>query len=93
MTFVSAKSKSKPGIVDSDRETIIDQSEFYSGCFARATVSAYAYDYMGNKGVSFNLLNVQKLDDGEPFSARSRPEDDFADASVGAEVAEDEIPF
>lgn len=78
--FVKAASKFKPGLVDADRVAIIDETEFYPGCWARATITAYAYDVSGNKGVAFNLHNLQKLKDDEPFVGRIEAEDDFADA-------------
>jgi len=75
---ISPKSKYKPGLVDANMEPIIVDTEFYGGCYARASVNAYAYTHpQGGPGVSFGLLNVQKIDDGEPFSSRSNPEDDF----------------
>lgn len=76
-TFITASSKQKPGLVDGNREPIISADEFYAGCYARATVNAYAYDRNGNKGVAFGLQNIQKLGEGEPFSGRTKPEDDF----------------
>ncbi len=75
--FVNTKSKMRPGVVDENLQTILDENEVYSGCYARATVSAYAYDRAGNAGVAFGLMNVQKLGDGEPLSSRVRAEDDF----------------
>lgn len=75
--FVNSRSKQRPGLVDGQLQAIIDQSDFYGGCYARATVSVYAYDQKGNRGVSFGLLNVQKLRDGEPFSGKMKAEDDF----------------
>jgi len=75
--FIRASSKTKPGLVDQNCIEIIDQSEFYAGCIARATVLAFAYDQAGNKGVSFLLSNLQKVADGESFSSRSRAADDF----------------
>jgi len=75
--FVNSKSKQRPGLVDGALQAIIDQSDFYGGCYARATVRAYAYDQKGNRGVAFGLLNVQKLRDGEPFSGKMKAEDDF----------------
>ena len=75
--YVTASSKQRPGVVDQDVQKIIDEDEFYAGCYARATVTAYAYDVSGNKGVAFGLQNVQKLRDGERFSGRSAAEDDF----------------
>jgi len=77
MVFINATSKQKPGVVDENVQDIMDETEFYAGCYARATVTAYAYDAMGNRGVSFGLQNVQKLRDGEPFSGRTKASDDF----------------
>lgn len=85
--FVSASSKMKPGLVDQNREPILMEEDFYAGCYARASVTAFAYDTMGNKGVAFGLQNVQKMADGEPFSGREKPEDEFdAIESVDAEA-------
>ena len=87
--FVNTKSNQKPGVVDENVQPIIEQEQFYPGCYARATVTAYAYDNKGNRGVAFGLGNIQKVKDGEPFSGRSRAEDDFAPVA-GASQAEDD---
>jgi hypothetical protein len=76
--FLNVASKQKPGLVDHDRQDIIDESQFYAGCYARATLSVYTYDQAGNRGVNFGLQNVQKLAEGEPLSGRARAEDEFA---------------
>lgn len=76
-TVVSASSKEPPGVVDQGRQAILDANAFYAGCYARATLIAFAYDQMGNRGVSFSLQNLQKLGDGEKFSGRKAAEDDF----------------
>lgn len=76
-TFISASSKTKPGVVDADVVKIIDPGEFYGGCYARATVRAFAYDVSGNRGVAFWLQNVQKTRDGEPLGGKNKPESDF----------------
>lgn len=76
--FVNANSKERPGIVDKSVKPILDQSEFYSGCYGRASISFYAFNQNGNKGIAVGLQNLQKLLDGEPLSARSRAEDDFS---------------
>lgn len=76
--FMNLKSKLRPGLVDQDVVAIIDASAFYAGCWARATINAYAYDQAGNRGVSFGLGNIQKVKDGDPLGGRSRAEDDFA---------------
>lgn len=75
--FASATSKIKPGLVGPDVKPIIDPSEFYAGCYARATVTAFAYDVKGNVGIALGLRNVQKVRDGEPLGGKNSPENDF----------------
>lgn len=77
--FVNANSFTAPGIVDADRQPIIDTSEVYSGVYGRASISFYAFNSNGNKGIACGLNNLQKIRDGEPLGGRSRAEDDFAD--------------
>lgn len=76
---VNASSKQKPGVVDRNRDEILDQTEFYSGCYGRASLNFYAYNTNGNKGVACGLNNVQKLADGEALGGRARAQDDFGD--------------
>lgn len=85
--FCSASSKMKPGVVDQKVQPIIEPNEFYGGCYARATITAFAYDKAGNRGVSFGLRNVQKTRDGEPFSGASKPENDFDAIDVPSDAA------
>ena len=77
--FVNANSTTAPGIVDADRQPIIDISEVYSGVYGRASINFYAFNSNGNKGIACGLNNLQKISDGEPLGGRSRAEDDFAD--------------
>lgn len=78
MYFVSASSKVKPQVVDRNLQPIIDTTEFYSGCYGRASINFYAYSVNGNKGIACGLGNLQKLDDGESFTGRRRAEDEFS---------------
>lgn len=77
--FINANSTTAPGIVDADRQEIIDHSEVYSGVYGRASISFYAFNSSGNKGIACGLNNLQKIRDGEPLGRRARAEDDFAD--------------
>jgi hypothetical protein len=79
MVAIKANTKTKPQVVDRSKQPLLDDSEFYGGCYARASVVAFAYDTAGNKGVSFALNNVQKLRDGEPFGSRTNADSDFDD--------------
>lgn len=76
--FINANSTNKPQVVDKSKQEIIDQDDFYSGCYGRASVNFYAFNTNGNKGIAAGLGNVQKLKDGEPLSGRSTAEEDFA---------------
>ena len=77
--FLNASSNTKPGIVDKDRQPILDTTEFYSGCYGRASINFYAFNTAGNKGVAAGLNNLQKLEDGEALAGRVSAEEDFAD--------------
>ncbi len=77
--FVNANSATAPGIVDAARNPIIDHSEVYSGVYGRASISFYAFNSNGNRGIACGLNNLQKISDGEPLGGRTRAEDDFAD--------------
>ena len=77
--FINANSSTKPGVVDADLNPILDTSELYSGIIGRASITFYAFNSNGNKGIACGLNNLQKLADGKPLGSHSRPEDDFAD--------------
>lgn len=77
--FVNANSTTKPGVVDADRQPILDSSELYSGIIGRASINFYAFNSNGNRGIACGLNNIQKLADGTPLGGHSRAEDDFAD--------------
>ena len=77
--FLNASSTTKPGVVDADRNPILDSSELYSGIIGRASINFYAFNTNGNKGIACGLNNIQKLADGTPLGGHSRAEDDFAD--------------
>lgn len=81
---VSASSKFKPQIVDQKLEAIMTADDIYAGCYARAAIAAYAWEYkktpggpVMKRGVSFNLESIQKLSEGERFVKRPEASDDF----------------
>lgn len=76
--IINVSSRVKPQIVDADLQPIIDPTEFYSGCFGRASINFFAYNANGNKGISAGLNNLQKLEDGEPLGGITTAEQDFA---------------
>ena len=76
--FINANSATPPGIVDADRQPILDRSEMYSGVKGRASINLYAYNVNGSRGIACGLNNLQKISDGTPLGGKSRAEDDFA---------------
>ena len=85
--FIGARSKDRPGVViGRDRVPCTDQSDVYGGCYVKASVTAFAYDQKGNKGVSFALNNVWKIRDGEPFGSRQNADEEFGDVDVDDEA-------
>lgn len=81
--FLNANSKQAPQVVDKKVQPILDQSEVYSGCYGNVSITFYAYNSNGNKGVAAGLGNVQKLKDGEPLGSRVNAQDEFE--SIDAE--------
>jgi hypothetical protein len=76
--FINANSAQKPDIVDANREALYDTSDFYSGCYGRASVTFYPYNAAGSKGIACGLNNLQKLEDGEKLGGVSSAAADFA---------------
>lgn len=76
--FINANSATAPGIVDADRQSILERSEVYSGVYGRASINLYAFNSNGNRGIACGLNNLQKIRDGEPLGGKSRAEEDFA---------------
>ena len=82
--FINANGKVRPGIVDRRLQPIQDQTEFYSGCYGRASINIFPYSAAGNKGLAAGLNNIQKTEDGDALGGKARAEDDF-DALDGDE--------
>ncbi len=84
--LVKATNKAKPAVVDTDKSEIIDKAVIYGGCYVRANVCAKAYGTPSKGGVSLELVAVQFVGDGEPFSAAARAAiaaaDEFEDVGM-----------
>jgi len=96
--FINAGSKNKPGIVDRQMNPLMDTDEFYSGCYARGSITFYGFDVPGNKGVGCGLNNLLFWEDGERLDGSVAAENDFAEFAEEATVSEgsdddDDIPF
>ena len=64
--------------MDADCQPILTRSEVYSGVYGRASISFYAFNSSGNRGVACGLNNLQKIRDGEPLGGRASAESDFS---------------
>lgn len=89
--FINANSATAPGIVDANCSPILERSEVYSGVYGRASISFYAFNSNGNKGIACGLNNLQKIRDGEPLGGRTRAEDDFATEAEAAPSYDDDF--
>ena len=85
--FINAKSSTRPGICDKNKNAIVDEEEIYSGVYAYVSVSFYPYDKNGNRGIACGLNNIMKFKDGERLGGKTSAENDFAD--IDAEDDED----
>ena len=89
--FINANSATAPGIVDANCSPILERSEVYSGVYGRASISFYAFNSNGNKGIACGLNNLQKLRDGEPLGGKTRAEDDFATEAEATPSSDDDF--
>ncbi len=89
--FFNATSTIAPGIIDRSKQPITDQSEVYSGCFARISITLYPFDKKGSRGIACALNNIQKLKDGESLGGvREKAENEF---DVWEDPAVGDLPF
>lgn len=67
---LTSASKQQPEVVDLNMNRILNQSEIYSGVYARVNIRFYPYVNSGKKGIACGLGPVQKLEDGEPLGGK-----------------------
>ena len=77
MMFINVSSKNKPGIIDKYKNKTDDPEEVYSGVYARASINFYAFNHMGNKGITAGLNNIQIIEKGDFLGGRASAESDF----------------
>lgn len=77
--FMAASSDTQPNVIDIHNNKIFDQTSVYSGCYGRASINLYPYNFNNmNKGVAVGLNNLQFVKDGEPLGGRNTAEYDFS---------------
>lgn len=99
---VKASSKAEyapPHVVDAQVNPILNQADFYPGCYARAALKAVAYEVGETIGVKFVLDGVQKIRDGKALGGKKPANQMFGameSADIDAEPSfdtEEEIAF
>ena len=75
--FINANSATAPGIVDADCAPVLNRSDVYSGVYGRASISLYAFNSNGNRGIACSLNNLQLIRAGEPLGGKASAESDF----------------
>jgi hypothetical protein len=89
----STSEEQRPTVVGEDMTPMTDPTDFYPGCYARAYIYAYVWEYMGKQGVGFILDHVQKLRDGKSFGGKKPVEQVFSPVQASAETDEEEETF
>lgn len=87
--YISANRKTAPGVVGRDRQPIVNQDDFYSGCYGYISMTIAPYDINGKKGIKAYLNHIMKTRDGERLGGASTAEFDFADVPVVADDVSD----
>lgn len=85
---ITASSNQQQAIVDMAMNPIINQSDVYSGMYARVNVNFFPYFNSGNKGIGCGLGPVQKLADGEPLGGQITAEAAFGGAPAYQQPAQ-----
>jgi len=83
MRVLRASTLNPPGVVDQNKEEILEAKRIYGGCYCRASVVFKAWE-MGTQGkrgyragVTCYLQNVQLVAKGEKMGGGSNADDDF----------------
>ena len=79
MYFLNANNAKKPGIVDINRQAILDPDAIWSGCYARVNLTFYAFAVEGNKGIAASLNHIQLIAEGEALDGRVSVDEAFED--------------
>lgn len=76
----------KPREITREEQVLGNPNEIYAGAKVRGLLTCFGYDRNGNRGVSFGLVAVQKVEDGERLDNRASGRDLF-EADLSEEPA------
>ena len=81
--FINPWTKSKPGIVNAQRQEVLLPEEVWAGQLVRLNITPYAWVNSGKKGVSFALNHVQIIKTDTPrIDGRGSASSVFDDGEV-----------
>lgn len=89
----SSNQQHPPFVVDANVQPIINQADVYSGAYGRASITFYAYNYAGKKGIGCGLNGIQMLRDGEPLGGNSVSAADAFGAPAAMPAAAPATPY
>lgn len=89
----TASSKQPIEVVDLNVQPILNQSEVYSGMYARVSVQFFPYASNGKKGIGCGLGPVQKIRDGEPLGGRVSAASAFGDNAGFAQPVQQPVAY
>jgi len=91
--FISPWTKTKPGVVNAQRQEILLPEEVWGGQLVRMNLTPYPWLNSGRKGVSFALNHVQVIrTDTQRLDGRGSASTVFDDGAV-SEADADNVPF
>lgn len=80
--WLNASSSQQPGVLDKDKNEMIDKTKLYSGCYAKVDINFYPFNSNGNRGVAVGLNNILKVKDGPALGGKEAASVVFADVDV-----------
>lgn len=80
MYFITAKSTTKPQVLNKKGHPVLTAEGIYSGCYARLSINLYTFEIKkGSKGVAVGLNNIMVTGAGERLSGGSTAMEDFGE--------------
>jgi hypothetical protein len=78
---IKASNNKRPLVIDRDKTPLTeDDNKMYAGCYVNAIIDLWVQQNSWGKRINANLLGVQFLKDGEPFSDGANASADSFDA-------------
>lgn len=89
--YMAVRNTRRPLVVDQNLNEILDATEVYSGCYIKASVDAFPYNFEGKKGISFSITAVQKVRDGESLGGVAKVEASDVFKVIATDDDEDDL--